>query len=120
MYRRNSGGWMKHLDFIILDVISLQAALILAYACSGYGCDIYTPILYRNMAIFLGLMDLILLVRFRKPCFLLRITLFGKKREKLKSFSLGCCFCGYSRIAYSMVTIRPRSAVFLLTMVTNW
>ena len=53
---------MKHIDFIILDVISLQAALILAYACSGYGCDIYTPILYRNMAIFLGLMDLILLV----------------------------------------------------------
>ena len=52
---------MKHIDFIILDVISLQAALILAYACSGYVCDIYTPILYRNMAIFLGLMDLILL-----------------------------------------------------------
>ena len=62
MYRRDSGGWMKHIDFIILDVISLQAVLILAYACSGYGWDIYTPILYRNMAIFLGLMDLILLV----------------------------------------------------------
>lgn len=31
---------MKHIDFIILDVISLQAALILAYACSGYGWDI--------------------------------------------------------------------------------
>ena len=62
MYRRDSGGWMKHIDFIILDVISLQAALILAYACSGYGWDIYTPILYRNMAIFLGMMDLILLV----------------------------------------------------------
>lgn len=53
---------MKHIDFIILDVISLQAALILAYACSGYGWDIYTPILYRNVAMFLGLADLMLLI----------------------------------------------------------
>ena len=52
---------MKHIDFIILDVISLQAALILADACSGYGGGIYTPILYRTMAILLGLMERILL-----------------------------------------------------------
>ena len=62
MYKRNSGGWMKHVDFIILDILCLQAALTLAYACSGYGWDIYTPILYRNVAMFLGLADLMLLI----------------------------------------------------------
>ena len=53
---------MKHVDFIILDILCLQAALTLAYACSGYGWDIYTPILYRNVAMFLGLADLMLLI----------------------------------------------------------
>ena len=53
MYKRNSGGWMKHVDFIILDILCLQVALMLAHACSGYGWDIYTPILYRNVAMFL-------------------------------------------------------------------
>ncbi|WP_270234167.1 sugar transferase [Clostridium fessum] len=62
MYKRNSGGWMKHVDFIILDILCLQVALMLAYVCSGYGWDIYTPILYRNVAMFLGLADLMLLI----------------------------------------------------------
>lgn len=53
---------MKHVDFIILDILCLQVALMLAYACSGYGWDIYTPILYRNVAMFLGLADLMLLI----------------------------------------------------------
>ena len=53
---------MKHVDFIILDILCLQVALTLAYACSGYGWDIYTPILYRNVAMFLGLEDLMLLI----------------------------------------------------------
>ena len=31
MYKRNSQGWLKHLDFILLDGIALQLAFILAY-----------------------------------------------------------------------------------------
>ena len=30
MYKRTSKGWMKHLDFIILDVLSLVISLFLA------------------------------------------------------------------------------------------
>ena len=53
---------MKHLDFIVLDMLCLQVSLVLAYALSGYGWDIYTPLLYRNMAVFLGLADLAVLL----------------------------------------------------------
>ena len=35
--------------------------------------------------------DLISLIRFLDPGFLLRITLFGKKKREAKSFSLGYC-----------------------------
>ena len=54
MYRKDSEGWLKHADFIVLDMICLQLAFILAYAFRGYGFNVYGDILYRNMAIFLG------------------------------------------------------------------
>ena len=31
MYKRTDHGWLKHLDFILLDLLCAQLALILAY-----------------------------------------------------------------------------------------
>ena len=41
MYRKDSTGWIKHVDFIILDLICLQVAFVLAYVLSGYGANPY-------------------------------------------------------------------------------
>ena len=64
MYRKDSEGWLKHGDFIVLDMICLQLAFILAYAFRGYGFNVYGDILYRNMAIFLGFADLVVIFTF--------------------------------------------------------
>ena len=61
MYRKDSTGWIKHVDFIILDLICLQVAFVLAYALSGYGANPYRLILYRNMAVFMEVADLVVL-----------------------------------------------------------
>lgn len=61
MYRKDSEGWLKHADFIVLDMICLQLAFILAYAFRGYGFNVYGDILYRNMAIFLGFANLVVI-----------------------------------------------------------
>ena len=61
MYRKDSTGWIKHVDFIILDLICLQVAFVLAYALSGYGANPYQLILYRNMAVFMEVADLVVL-----------------------------------------------------------
>ena len=61
MYRKDSTGWIKHVDFIILDLICLQVAFVLAYAFSGYGANPYQLILYRNMAVFIEVADLVVL-----------------------------------------------------------
>jgi hypothetical protein len=38
VYKRRSQGWLKHADFILLDMISLHIAFILAYfARNGFG-----------------------------------------------------------------------------------
>ena len=61
MYRKDSAGWIKHVDFIILDLVCLQAAFILSYAISGYGFHPYRNILYRNMALFMTVTDVAVL-----------------------------------------------------------
>ncbi len=62
MYKIDSEGWIKHADFIVLDMICLQIAYILAYAVSGYGFHIYTQLIYRNMAVFLELADFVVII----------------------------------------------------------
>lgn len=34
MYRKDSEGWLKHADFIVLDLLCLQISFILAYVLS--------------------------------------------------------------------------------------
>ena len=58
MYRKDSQEWLKHIDFILLDLICLQAAFLLAYAASGYGFHPYRSMLYRNVAVILECIDL--------------------------------------------------------------
>lgn len=62
MYRKNSEGWIKYLDFIFLDMVCLQLAYILAYGISGYGFNPYNTITYKNMALILELIDLVVIL----------------------------------------------------------
>lgn len=64
MYRKDSDGWLKHTDFIVLDMICLQLAYLLAYGIRGHAAGPYETMLYRNMAIFLELADLIVIFAF--------------------------------------------------------
>ncbi len=61
MYRKDSQDWLKHIDFILLDMICLQIAFVLAYAASGYGFNPYHSRLYRNTAIVLEVADLLVI-----------------------------------------------------------
>lgn len=58
MYKKSSSGWMKHYDFIILDLICLQAAFVIAYILRMGWVNPYTRELYRNMAVYLIFADL--------------------------------------------------------------
>lgn len=61
MYRKDSESWLKHVDFILLDMICLQVAFVLAYAARGYGWNPYQVMVYRNMAVFLELANVIVI-----------------------------------------------------------
>lgn len=65
MYQRNSQGWLKHLDFILWDILVLQLAFFLAYDLRhGFFKLPYEVLLYRTMASVLVVLDLMAAVLF--------------------------------------------------------
>ncbi|MGN0297856.1 MAG: sugar transferase [Lachnospiraceae bacterium] len=64
MYKRNTQGWLKHLDFVIIDFLCFQMAFILAYWLRYGSGNPYGSVLYRNMAVVMGLFDIIVAVLF--------------------------------------------------------
>ena len=62
MYTKKPKGWVKHTDFILLDVLCLQAAFVLAYMARHGLSNPYADPLYRNVAVVYALTDFAVLV----------------------------------------------------------
>ena len=58
MYRKRSNNWLKHLDFLILDLICLELALLLAYGIRLGWMSVYQNIIYKKMAVILVVIDI--------------------------------------------------------------
>lgn len=78
MYRKESEGWFKHIDFILIDMICLQVAFYLAYVLKGLGVNPYADLVYRNMAIVIEFADLAAMFMLDT---LTHVTLRGRYRE---------------------------------------
>lgn len=61
MYKRNTQGWLKHLDFILLDMASLQLAFLLAVRIR-HNTLAYAFEPYRSLGWMLLLVDAVVLV----------------------------------------------------------
>ena len=64
MYKKETEGWFKHADFILLDMICLQLAFWLGYLLRNSGVNPYANLLYRNVAIFIMFADLVVIFFF--------------------------------------------------------
>lgn len=61
MYRRDAKGWLKHFDFMVLDLLVLQVAFVLSYMLHHHWRNPYAAPLYANMSLFLVLCDLVII-----------------------------------------------------------
>ena len=61
MYRRDAKQWLKHLDFILLDLMVLQMSFVLGYVLRHGWVNPYRQTLYANMALILMLWDLVVI-----------------------------------------------------------
>ena len=65
MYKRNAQGWLKHLDFILWDLLILQISFVLGYMIRhGWGNWPYIRPVYRSLAIILAAADFLVMVLF--------------------------------------------------------
>ncbi|MBP3371671.1 MAG: sugar transferase [Clostridia bacterium] len=83
MYRRKPQGWLKHLDFILLDLFCLHVAFTLAYI-TRHGLFLpYCDRFYFGMAVVYTLTDVIVLIVYRT---LQDVVRRGYYREFAKTF----------------------------------
>ena len=61
MYKEKSQDWMKHLDFIVIDLACLLVAFVLAYLCR-YGIHLQNKDIYVNLVLLLLLVDFAVLI----------------------------------------------------------
>ena len=59
MYKKENNSWLKHIDFVILDILCLQPAFILAYEIRVAKGIPYLNPLYENMAFVLVIFQLL-------------------------------------------------------------
>ena len=64
MYRRDAKGWLKHLDFIIWDVVCLHLALVIGYIGWKGLENPYATQVYQHIAVVFTLIDLVVAVAF--------------------------------------------------------
>lgn len=59
--QKSSTGWLKHLDFMILDIICLQLAFIMGYFLRHHSLNPYGNTIYRNEAIVFMLIQVMIM-----------------------------------------------------------
>lgn len=64
MYKKSSQGWLKHFDFIAIDIVCAELSFFLAALCREHGKFPYYNESYRTAAIWLFLIDALVCVCF--------------------------------------------------------
>lgn len=64
MYRRATRGWLKHFDFMLIDFMCLEFSLLLAYNIRQGVGNPFVVSLYRNMAVTLFLIEIMVVFFF--------------------------------------------------------
>ena len=113
MYKRTSQGWLKHLDFIILDVLSIQLAFFVAYFIRLGSVLPYQRDVYRAIGIFLIIVDFLVAVTMDSMHNVLKRRYY---KEFVKTFN-HCTACALLTIVW-MFTLKnsdsySRTVVYL-------
>lgn len=83
MYKRESGSWLKHGDFIILDILCIQIALLVAYVFRNGFEFPWKNDTYQQMAFILTIMDIVVVFFMQSYKGILRRGYFREFKETL-------------------------------------
>lgn len=106
MYKRNRQDWMKHIDFIMLDLVCLHIAYIIAFYIRHGFRNPYGDSIYFSMLLFLSLMDVLMSIFFSSFKNVLKRGYYSEFRATLRQvvFLLLC-------ITFYLFAIKSGSAI---------
>ena len=84
MYKRNSQGWIKHIDFILWDAVALQLAFVIAYSIRHGSRLLYVSRNYRTLAVMLVVVDILIAAIFNTMHNVLKRGYFQEAAQTLK------------------------------------
>ncbi|MEY8356627.1 sugar transferase [Lachnospiraceae bacterium 54-53] len=115
MYRKTSKNWAKHLDFIIIDAISLQLALFLAYFIRNRGADLFLSPLYRNMSLVILMLQIVITFFLESFKNVLKRGMYKELTETLKH----CCLVILLAVFYFFITQTGEQYSRLILLITG-
>ena len=116
MYRKNSSGWVKHIDFIILDLMCVQLAFYLSYVLRQGDWNPYAVPLYRNMAIFVELADIIIIFLFESYKNVLKRGYYKEFATSVKQAVMLLLIVSLYLISVQDGNAYSRTALFLMSI----
>lgn len=112
MYKRRAKGWKKHLDFMILDVISLHIALIIAYMIRhGVHSFVYNSESYRMLGLWMTIFSFLSATLFNTMHNVLRR---GFAKEAVQTLIQSLLVFGFSTIF--LFTMKDSEAISRVTL----
>lgn len=111
MYQKRAQSWLKHIDFILLDIIWIQSAFVLAYIMRHGFIEPYADYRYRNMAAILTVVNILVAIIFNSFKNVLKRgylkELFATVRHSFMVFLFICLylFMIQAGIDYSRITM---------------
>ncbi|WP_242870272.1 sugar transferase [[Clostridium] aminophilum] len=88
MYRRKVNGWLKHLDFIVLDILCLDLSFILGYYIRHGRFFTISDRVYINMCLVLVLVDLVVASSFNSFHHVLKRGIYAEFVKMLQHLSI--------------------------------
>lgn len=120
MYKKTRAGWLKHVDFILLDILCLQAAFVTAFILRHGWINPYTIPPYRNLAVVLTLIDIIVIFFFNSYSNILKRDKYKEAVETAKHdllvllFAMSYTFLTQSGESYSRITLLSTALFYFL------
>ncbi len=120
MHHKEKSGWIKHIDFIILDMICLQLAFVTAYFLRLEVANPYENAVNRSVAVVLALVQFILMVFGNNFKNVLRRGIFSEFTITLKQavwitlFGICYLFLMKSSISFSRMIMFLTGVIYLV------
>lgn len=113
MYKRANQGWLKHIDFILWDVVALQLAFVLAYSIRHGWALAYFSEPYRRLAIMYTVVDILIAIMANTMRNVMKRGLYQEFAKSFKHVVLVLTIIALYMFSWQSGSVYSRTVIYL-------